>query len=72
MKKRPDRSRVNYIDGQRTSERTVTDDHRSDGIFLKPANRSLRVAHRGIFEKVRVIVAWLRFGRRIQVCGVGN
>jgi hypothetical protein len=72
MKERPDRSLVYYIDGQRSNERTVTDDHRSDGIFLRPADRILRVAHRGIFEKARVIVVWLRFGRQIQVCGVGS
>ncbi len=31
--------------------------------FLKPPARSLWAAYRGMFEKVRVIVAWLRFGR---------
>jgi hypothetical protein len=40
-------------------------------VFSKAgSSRVAGVAHRGIFEKVCMIVAWLRFRRLIQIRGV--
>jgi len=49
----------------RDAESTVRNDDWSDGIFLKPPARVLRAWLIVKFERVLVIVVWLRFERPI-------